>query len=228
MGDKALSGSALVSFAQLGLGFGEQLQLVPIPADTKSRFACELVGCLGMESIIIGPPASGLLPQLEEGQRVVVKANLAAGVAVFPSTVLCVSSVPALMVYLDYPRDIKFKQMRAAFRVDVTLPVLVTNRSIAGGNPCAGKLVDISVRGARLELFEPLGDVGDSVQLKGKFQVGDIQRILSIDAVIRTASMENASRYYGIEFRPGDEDSLLVLMGYTFHAMAFGHVQSIR
>lgn len=217
-----------LSFAELGLTFGQELALLPDPRDKDNAFACELVGRLHEQSIIIGPPASGVLPQMAEGQRVIVRVKLAGGVALFPTTVLFISDVPAMMVYLDYPRDIRFKQVRGACRVNVALPVLVCNRSRGSKSSVAGKIVDISTSGARLEMFEPLGDVGESIEIKGKFEVGAIQRTLSVEGVIRAKSGNATQRYYGIEFHEGDEDKLLVLMGFTFHAMAFGRLQSIR
>ena len=229
MGEHTSMEPKSLSFSELGLGFGQELHLLPNPGDKDTLFKCDLVGCLGEDSIIVGPPAStGTLPRLTEGQRIVVRAKLAGGVALFPTTVLFISDIPTMMVYLDYPRDVKFRQVRGAFRVDVALPVLVCNKSSRAGTTVAGKIVDISTSGARLEMFESLGNVGENIEIKGKFEVGSIHRILSVEAVIRARSSQGAQLFYGIEFHEGDEDKLLVLMGFTFHAMAFGHLQSIR
>lgn len=228
MGEEAAGQPELLSFVELGLYIGQRLELLPNPGDKDARFPCELVGCLARQSIIIGPPASGALPRFAEGQRIVVRVKLAGGVALFPSTVLHVSEVPALMVYLDCPPSVKFKRMRRALRVDVTLPILVTNHSVGHGASRAGKIIDMSIGGARLEMFESLGNIGDNIELKGKFQVGAIQRVLSIGAVIRARSPVNNQHLYGVEFHECDEEKLLVLMGVIFHAMAFGHVQTIR
>jgi c-di-GMP-binding flagellar brake protein YcgR len=153
---------------------------------------------------------------------------LAGGIALFPSTVLFVGEVPAILVFLDYPRDIKFKQVRGALRVDVTLPVLASNTIDQRFTAVPGKIVDLSVTGARLHMFEELGDVGHEVEVKGKFQIENVQRLLQIRALIRTRSVKGGVFAYGIEFSGGDEDNLIVLMGFTFHAIAFGHLQVIR
>lgn len=219
----------LLSFNELGLRFGQGLDLLPNPGDKDLVFACELVGCLQEECFIVGPPAAtGVLPHLVEGQRVVVRVKLAGGIALFPSTVLFVSEIPVMMVYLDYPRDIKFKQMRGAFRVDVTLPVLVSNLTDRRFLSVAGKIIDISITGARLEMFEELGTVDHEIEIKGKFQVGKIQRLLQIGAVVRARTVRDGSFIYGVEFHDGDEDKLMVLMGFTFHELAFGQIQIIR
>lgn len=218
----------LQSFKELGLSFGQVLTLLPKPGEKDVVFDCELIGCLHDESIIIGPPESGVLPRLVEGQRVVIRTKLAGGVALFPTVVLFVSEVPTVMIYLDYPRDIKFKQVRSAFRVSVNQAVLGSNLNDSSLSAVAGRMVDISSTGARLEMFSELGIVGHEVELKGKFQVGSVQRLVSIRTVIRSRQCDNDRWFYGVEFCEGDEDKLLVLMGYTFHAMAFGQVQSVR
>lgn len=221
--------SISLSVAELGLRFGQQMALLPNPGKSDRTYNCELIGCLGTESIIIGPPAdTGILPQLTEGQRVIVRVKLAGGVALFPTTVLFVSDVPTVMVYLDFPREVKFKQIRGAFRVNVVVPVLVVNKTADATGTKTGKIVDISTSGARIEMFESLGGLGDDIEIKGKFQVGEIQRVLSVDAIIRAKSSTDDRLFYGIEFHEGDEEKMIILMGFTFHAMAFGHLQSIR
>lgn len=219
----------LLSFDGLGLKFGQELDLLPNPGENELVFPCELVGCMKEECLIVGPPSStGILPRLVEGQRVVLRVKLPGGIALFPSTVLFVGDVPVIMVFLDYPRDIKFKQVRGALRVDVTLPILASNTTDLRFSAIPGKIVDLSVTGAKVHMFEELGNVGHEVEIKGKFQVGNIQRLLQIGAVIRARSVKDGVFIYGIEFSGGDEDKLIVLMGFTFHAIAFGHLQTIR
>lgn len=217
----------LVGFDELDLSFGQLLTLLPDPGDKDLLFDCLLIGCLADECLILGPPSSGLMPRLAEGQRVVVRIKLGHGIALFPSTVLYVSETPTYMVYLDYPRDIKFKLVRAAQRVAVALPVLVTNQSDPSFGHLAGKIIDISASGARLEIPSALGNSGDRIELKGKFSVGRIERLLTIHAIIRSCLSERGKNVYGVEFYEGDEEKLLVLLGYTFHALAFGQIKSI-
>ncbi len=219
----------LLSFEGLGLKFGQELDLLPNPGDKELVFPCELVGCIKDECLIVGPPAStGALPRLIEGQRIVIRVKLPGGIALFPSTVLFAGNVPTILVYIDYPRDIKFKQVRGALRVDVTLPVLASNITDLRFSAVPGKIVDLSVTGAKLHMFEELGDVGHEVEIKSKFQIESIQRLLQISAIVRTRSVKDGVFIYGIEFSGGDEEKLIVLMGFTFHAIVSGHLQTIR
>lgn len=217
----------LVGFDELDLSFGQPLSLLPNPGDQDLLFDCLLIGCLTGECLILGPPSSGLMPRLAEGQRVVVRTKLGHGIALFPSTVLYITETPTFLVYLDYPRDIKFKPVRGAQRVAVALPVLANNQSDANFGHVAGKITDISASGARLEMLSALGNRGHKIELKGKFTVGGIERLLTIQAVIRSCLTERGRNAYGVEFYEGDEEKLLVLLGYTFHALAFGQIKSI-
>lgn len=221
-----MSEPTLVNFSELDLTFGQEMFVLPDINDKKAMFECVLVGCIPNECVMITAPASGLFPSVEAGQRVLIRIRLPSGIALFPTTVLFISEVPTLIVYVDYPRDIKFKRVRAA-RVTVTLPILANNVTDNSKFGIAGKIVDISTSGARIDMFSALGQAGDLVEIKGKFEVGGILRVLTIQSVIRAIvpSADNAA--YGIEFFEQDEDKLLVLLGFIFHAMAFGQSQLI-
>ncbi len=218
---------SLSEFNNLDLRFGQALTLIPNPSVPTETFGCQLIGCIPEEAVLIGPDEQGLLPRLNEGQSVVVRAKLATGVALFQSIVLYVGEVPTILVYLDYPKDIKFKEVRGAIRVQVALPILVDNRSDPNISMITGKACDISTSGACIETQEELGRLGETVQVKGKFQVADMQRLLRVDAIIRSRNLKDGRYTYGLGFKSCDEDSLLVLFGFMFHATSSQQVQTI-
>lgn len=217
-----------MTFEEMGLNYGKSMSLFCDPTDKNAEYECMLIGCLPGESVIIGPGASGVLPRLEEGQRVFVRAKLNSGVAIFPSIVLFVSEIPTIMVYLDFPEEIKFKRVRSALRVKTTLPVLGNNLDDTRFTTIAGKIVDISVVGAGLEMYEELGRPGQRIEIKGKFKLDFIQRMLTIPAVIRTCGQRDGARLYGVQFDDVEEDVLLMLFGFTYHEMAFKQIDSVR
>ncbi len=224
-----MSDGETLQFDDLNLKFGQIVQFHPNPEDGADRHDCLLMGCLPGESLIVtASPETGLFPQVQEGQQVIIRVMSSNGVALFPTTVLFISEMPLYMVYLDYPQAIKFRRVRNASRVDVALPVLVSNlhkRALAG---IAGKISDISVGGARLELYDNAGEVGDEIVLKGKFQVGNIQRVLALRASIANKQrVSEKSFVYGTKFNEADEEKQLILFGYIFNSMAFGNVQTV-
>ncbi len=214
-------------FSNLDLRFGQALTLIPNPSIPKETFSCQLIGCIPEEAILIGPDEQGILPQLSEGQPVVVRAKLATGVALFHSVVLFVGEEPTILVYLDYPKSIKFKEVRGAIRVQVVFPVLLENVSDSNVGIVTGKACDISASGACIETEEELGRVGETVEVKGKFHVADMQRRLKVDTIIRSRTLKDGCYTYGLEFKSCDEDSLLVLFGFLFHAMFSKKIQTI-
>lgn len=218
-----MSEPSMVSFSELELGFGYELFLIPDLNNKQQLFDCVLAGCIPEECLMVTAPASGLFPRVDCGQRVLVRIRLPSGVALFPTTILFISETPTLIVYLDYPRDIKFKRVRAA-RVFVSLPVLMNSQSDESVFAVAGKIVDVSTTGARIEATDRLGGVGDIIEVKGKFQVGNMVRMLSINCVIRE---EKNPKTYGVEFCEQNEEKLLVLLGFIYQSMAFNHAQAV-
>ena len=215
---------SMVSFSELDLGLGYELFLIPDLNNKQQLFEGVLAGCIPGECLMITAPVSGFFPRLECGQRILVRIYLPSGVALFPSTVIFITEIPTLIVYLDYPRDIKFKRVRAA-RVFVSQPVLVNNQTDECINAVEAKIIDISTSGARIETPEPLGTPGDLIELNGTFQVGSIVRVLTIKCIIRT---EKPQHYFGVEFLERSEESLLVLLGFIYQSMAFNDAPAVE
>lgn len=224
-----MSSEQLHKFGDLDVKMGQTVQVLSKSSDVKEFYDVMLIGVIPGESLILGAPETGVFPKIEEGHQLVFRIMLADGIALFNSVVLYISDVPLFMVYADYPREIKFKQVRNASRVNVSLPVLASNLTTGVQSGVAGRFIDISTSGAGIECYEQLGSIGDDVIVKGKFEVNSIQRLLSIKASIRARKrLTNDSHIYGLEFAGGDEDDLLVLFGYIFNAMAYGKIQKIR
>ncbi len=212
------------SFESLALGFHQQLLVHPNPADKTIVFSCSLIGCLGTECLLIHAPDNGVFPLLSEGQRLVIRTFLDDGIALFHTTVLYVSDIPAIIAYLDYPQNIQFRRLRTAKRVAIAQPILVNNLTHPAHQGLAGKLIDISTGGGRLRMFDKLGQTGDVIEVKGKFTVQGISRLLTLKACIRQCSGND----YGIQFIETDEDKLLILMGFIFNAQMTGTIEPVR
>lgn len=218
-----------IDFSELNIAIGQSIEALPQSAGTKEFTEVLVIGGIPGEALIITATPDGIFPKMSEGETVIFKIALADGIALFTAQVLFISDVPAFMVYLDFPVKAKFRRIRNATRVKVTLPVLASNMDNKAMSGCAGRIKDISTTGAGLEMYEPLGEEGHRIVIKGKFNVGDIQRILSIDAVIRLKKqIDPKTIFYGIEFLESDENDLLVLFGFIFNAMSFGKIQKIR
>ncbi|WP_045860809.1 flagellar brake protein [Teredinibacter purpureus] len=224
-----MSDKQLLSFEQLNLKMGQVIQIHPNPGKSSDRFDCVLVGCLPGEAVIVTVPDSGHFPPLKEGHKVVIRVMSSNGVALFPTVVLHIADIPIYLVYLDFPRAIQFKLVRNASRVDVALPILISNPAQKSIRSEPGRITDISIGGAMVSVSENIGTMGDMIEIKGKFDVAGIKRTLGIQAVIRSKVDQTADTYqFGVQFDESDEDKLLVLFGYIFNAMAMGDPKNIE
>lgn len=224
-----MSPEETIHFDELGLKFGQPLEMAAQGGREQAFANVLVVGALPGESLIISVDESGIFPKTEEGQKAVFRVRMADGVAVFSGTVLYITDVPIFMVFVDFPTEVTFRRIRNATRVRVNLPVLVSSLSDSHRSGMAGRIVDISTSGAGLEMFENVGETGEEITLKGKFAVGSIRRVLSIKGVIRSIKKKGDNSYIcGVEFLEEDENDLLVLFGFIFNAMSFGDIQKIR
>ncbi len=222
-------GEEKLEFDELSITIGQSVEALAKGSGSKEFSEVTVIGAIPGEALIITAPPSGVFPKMSEGEKVVIRVKLADGVAIFATHVLFISDVPMYMVYLDYPTDITFKKIRNATRVSVKLPVLVSNVDEPKYAGVAGRITDISTSGAGLVLTEYAGGAGERITMKGKFAVGNIQRVLAIQGIIRAVNKKSDDMIiYGVEFLEDDENDLLVLFGFIFNAMAFGKIQNIR
>lgn len=105
----------------------------------------------------------------------------------------------------------------------VDLPISADNLSRLERVSCAGRMVDISVSGARLELKEALASIGDEVVVKARVPVGELEVDWAIKSVIRSrikrSTQEQVQEFpavYGIEFIEKSPEALLILYGYVY------------
>ncbi len=217
-----------IDFSDLGLQLGQPLEMLVDLNQKGSICLCEVIGYLAGESLIIGPPRdSGALPLLEEGQRVAIRVKTPSGIACFQTTILFIAEIPTLMVYLDHPPKIKFRELRGAARATVSLPVLVDNLTDTQFSTIAGRIVDISKTGARLEMCDAMGAKNQLVKIKCKILIGDIERRLEIKAKVISQASRSSGYIYGVEFCDAEEEMLLILLAYVYQVMALGQLQTV-
>jgi hypothetical protein len=217
-----------LGFDALSVAMGQELQIYPDPEDKSHFHRGILAGVLPDEALLITHCEPNDVPDMESGQRIVVRINLPVGVAIFPATVMFITHQPRLIIYVDFPSAVKFRQVRGALRVNVTLPVIGSNldRPTIYGVP--GKIKDLSETGAKIAMFQELATNNERIQLKGKFEVGGVARTLTVQGMVRSESAEADEVMYGVEFMHANDDQKLVLSNFIFHAMAFGSVQLIQ
>lgn len=214
-----------MKFEQIKLEPGFQLQLQTGTLDDQDkRINCRYIGALPGKYLLVTHPAN---IRLRSGQKLVVKAMIANGIAVFPVSVESVTTAPMPMVYLSYPANVSVKQIRAATRVNVNLSMQAKNLSKLNDASVEGRFADLSTSGAKVELKGVLGEVGDELELEAGIQLGDIHRRMVLKGVIRARidrstkeQDEDFPAVYGLEFITADEDNQLLLQAYVYRQLA--------
>lgn len=217
-----------MTFDELKLLPGSPLQIqLSDSTGQPLRFASRYIGCLPGRSIMLAVPRTeGKLARFRSGQKILGRAMIDNGIAAFASVVSSQTADPYPLLHLSYPKEVSYRSMRGATRVTINQPLTATNNSALDKIKVNGKLADISVTGARIELDQVLGENGDRIQLVFHVDVAGIARDLAIEAVIRSrverSTQErdhNLPVVYGIEFTDADEERRLLLYAYVY-----GHI----
>lgn len=207
---------------KLAPGYPLQLQTSSVDGEVK-RVNSRYLGALPGKYLLVTPPAN---TRFRTGQKLAVRAMVANGIAMLSTTVETTVNTPVSMLCLSYPAAINFKEIRGATRVTVNLEASVTNISEVTGSSVAGQIADVSTTGAKIELKDVVGDVGQELELKAQVTIGNIQRTMLLKAVIR-ARIDRSTKeldeefpaVYGIEFKGTDEENQLLLHAYVYREM---------
>ena len=212
-----------ITYEQLDLQVGQIIQVSLGGESTPAVFHnAMLVGAVDNECIMFRDVEEGASTITDE-QAVVVRIILPDGVARFSSVVLCVSDEPLSIVYLKFPDCIKFKLIRRAKRMPVSLPFLASNLTTESSSIIDGSIEDISSGGAGLIVDGYLGEIGEKISIRFVFKMEGKSRYLSMNARIRSfKNGENGQSLYGIKFKEDEGDDILLLFGFIFYATSFG------
>lgn len=217
-----------MTFDELKLLPGSPLQIqLSDSSGQPMRFASRYVGCVPGRSILLAVPRTeGRPARFRSGQKILGRAMIDNGIGAFACVVVSQTSEPYPLLHLSYPKQVSYKSMRGATRVSLNQPITATNISALDEIKVKGKLADISITGARIELDRVLGENGDRIQLTFHVDVAGIARDLAIEAVIRSRverstqeREQNLPVVYGIEFIDADEERRLLLYAYVY-----GHI----
>ncbi|WP_086933687.1 flagellar brake protein [Agarilytica rhodophyticola] len=217
-----------LNFDDLALEMGQTIEVLPQKSADKSFANTYVIGAIPDECLIVSAAELAEFG-IHEGEQLVFRIMLSDGIAVFSTNVLYIAEVPLPLIYVDFPGKIKFMRIRSSIRAKISLPALVSNITNPQYVDISGQILDISEQGAALGTDELLGDRDDEINIKAKFIVKKIQRILSIRGkIIKAKQLKNGNFKYGIEFYEQDENTMLLLYGFIFNAMASGKIQKIR
>lgn len=195
-------------------------------AGQAERFSCRLIGCLPGRSLLLSvPKQAGKLAKFRNGQKIVVRLIIDNGIGIFASVVESQTQDPYPILHLSYPDAVTFKGIRGATRVSVREKIEITNISSESKIQASGFISDMSISGTRIELNDDIAEIGDTLELRARVGIRDVNSNLLLTGVIRsrvdpTDNLgEGVLVSYGLEFTNQPDEHRLVMYAYVFNQM---------
>ncbi len=185
------------------------------------RLQVKLIGYLKNRGLIVTLPESGgELVMLKEGQSFIIRFFSGQHAYAFTSVVSKQTSVPFPHLHLSYPREVRGLEIRKDSRIDVDLiaAILMNDGNVERSG--AGKIVNISRGGAALRAKTRLGKKGETINVKFKIAVHDMQSFVTFDSIIRTIDEEQTDPsmpyLHGIQFVNSEQNCSLALAAFVY------------
>lgn len=205
---------------------GDTLQLQFSPGKPDERYYVKLIGFLENKSILVTSPRSDGVPlRIATDQKFIVRMISGNSAQGFSANAIHATSHPYPHLHLTFPQDLESITVRKAERVNCKLIVTVQNvdddDTTTSGK--AATMQDISTAGAQLLSNDTLGNAGNTITIKSKVTVADIEQYLTISGIIRRtvdkADSKHEKNEYGIEFIMLEDTDKLLLHGFVYEQM---------
>ncbi|CAK0764541.1 Flagellar brake protein [Gammaproteobacteria bacterium] len=219
--------SPLDSEADSGLKFqvGDtvQLELLSDLGQSQQRYLVKVIGYVPNQSILVTTPSvKNKVVLIRVGQLMNVRLMAARRLIGFRSNVLRTQFRPYPYLHLSYPEKFSSVKIRRSQRAMVHIIAGIKNEKMPEKDNIPALILDISVGGALIESSQPLGVTGDKILIAVRLLVAELERYLSLVAVIRSIqATEGSSKsttnmyHHGVEFITAPSESGLVLHGFV-------------
>lgn len=220
-GGPAKPAEETVDFEALKLMPGDTLQLQPLLEGQSERWTVHVIGHLKPRSLLVSAPmVDGKLIFIKDGQSYLVRAFSGLNVCAFKARVLKSQLQPYPYLHLAWPDSVQAMRIRKAMRAPASIIVAVHD-SEEGRQTGAGKIVDISVGGAKLLAPTPLGYKDQKLWLSFKVKLGDMEEYVKTPAIIRTSGEEadeqgKTMKAYGVQFGELSQSQRLIIMNLVY------------
>jgi c-di-GMP-binding flagellar brake protein YcgR len=210
-----------LSFDAVKLMPGDALQLQSLLEGQTDRFTVHVIGVMKPKSVLVTAPLlDGKLIFVRDGQTYLVRAFSGLNVCAFKAKVLKAQLQPFPYLHLSYPDSVQAMRIRKAMRAPASIIVAVQT-SEEGRQTGAGKLMDISVGGAKMLSPMPLGHKGDSLWLSFKVTLGDMEEYVKTPIVLRSVGEEEDDqgkrmKSYGVQFGELGQSQRLIIMNLVY------------
>ena len=210
-----------VSFDAIKLMPEDTLQLQPLLEGQTERYTVRVIGIMKPRSVLVTAPlVDGKLIFIRDGQTFLIRAFSGLNVCAFKAKVLKAQLQPFPYLHLSYPDNVQAMRIRKAMRAPASIIVAV-HESEEGRQVGAGKMVDISVGGAKLFSSMMLGRKDQTLWLSFKVKLGDMEEYVKTPAIIRSLGEEEDEqgkpmKAFGIQFGELTQAQRLIIMNLVY------------
>ena len=221
MPDTAKAQGETLSFDAVKLMPGDTLQLQPLLEGQTERFSVHVIGVMKPRSLLVTAPlVDGKLIFVRDGQTYLVRAFSGLNVCAFKARILKSQLQPFPYLHLSYPDSVQAMRIRKAMRAPASIIVAVHDSE--EGRQCgAGKIVDISVGGARMFSPSKVGEKDQTLWLSFKVMLGDMEEYVKTPAVIRAVGEDEDDQgkrmnVFGLQFGDLAQSQRLIIMNMVY------------
>jgi c-di-GMP-binding flagellar brake protein YcgR len=213
-----------LSFDAIKLMPGDALQLQPLMDGQTERFSVNVIGVMKPKSLLVTPPiVDGKLIFVRDGQTYLVRAFSGLNVCAFKARILKSQLQPFPYLHLSYPDSVQAMRIRKTMRAPASIIVAV-HETEEGRQSGAGKLIDLSVGGARMLSPMNVGEKDDTRWLSFKVKLGDMEEYVKTPAIIRSVGEEDDEqgkrmKVFGLQFGELEQSQRLIIMNLVYQHM---------
>lgn len=205
------------------LAIGDTLQLQSQADNDATRYYVKLIGYLrGKGLVVTTPTLDGKVLLMREGQSFVVRMFSGKSAYAFPASIFKVANVPYPHLHLTYPAQVRGLVVRNGARVRAKL---IASIQSVGGKTVAGTISNLSTGGAAVTVKEPVGVTGETVTLKFRIAIDEVEQYLGLQGLIRSTQGEVAEEgggaqvQHGIQFVEIPQIEYLSLSAYVYRKL---------
>jgi c-di-GMP-binding flagellar brake protein YcgR len=209
-----------LSFEDLRLLPGQPLQL-EFDSYSATRDKSLLIGYRAGHSLIVSTPVSNALSTvLKPGVGLAVRlfASQTNCACAFRTEVLHIVRAPYPQLYLSMPQRLKLGEVRSSVRAKVSL-ISAVHYGEGLAQKTSSMVKDISLGGCRLHSRNLPVALGEQIKLTAQICISGIERIVSLDAQVRSLQDDDEGTVLGVQFAAmSDLDRI------TLHAYVLSHI----
>lgn len=200
---------------------GDALQLQSQLEGQVERWTVYVIGQVKQKSLLVtAPMIDGKLIFVKDGQTFLVRAFSGLNVCAFKARVLKAQLQPFPYLHLAWPDSVQAMRIRKTMRAPASIVVAIYEAE-NGAQTGAGRIVDISVGGAKVISQIPLGHKDQVIWMAFKVKLGDLEEYIKTPVIVRSSGEEvdpqgKPIRYYGVQFGELAQSQRLIIMNLVY------------